>query len=429
MLEFFTSSKTYKKTFYIGIFLLASCPGISVIFLLASLLFSLKKNHEEIFKDIWNLPFIISAAILPIICIFQSDSIIGFDNDWDKSLTWIGLANWLPLFACFLGFQYYLKSNKERRKIGLLLVAGCFPVIISGFAQYWFNWYGPFEIFKGLIIWFQKPIYDDTGLSGLFSNQNYAGLWFCIVWPFSLATVLNKSHNNLKRSITITFLILITIAIILTTSRSAWLGLIFLISLMSGISSILFIFIALLTVMIAINISNYNFNFLNDLQILLRDIIPIKFFNEFSSQSFLLRETRYEIWMQAISFILQKPIFGWGAASFPILYYNSTGMKITHSHNLLLEMSNNYGLIITLLVFISIFIITILSFKKIFLKNDNTENIIFQKAWFAAFLTLLFSQQIDVQYFDFRISIIFWILLAGLKNKILEDQYLEETNN
>jgi len=37
-------------------------------------------------------------------------------------------------------------------------------------------------------------------------------------------------------------------------------------------------------------------------------------------------------------------------------------------------------------------------------------------------MLFLFSQLVDVQYFDGRISITFWILLAGAKNIIDEDK-------
>ena len=39
-------------------------------------------------------------------------------------------------------------------------------------------------------------------------------------------------------------------------------------------------------------------------------------------------------------FILENPIFGWGAASFPILYKLKSGEWFGHSHNLPFELSN-----------------------------------------------------------------------------------------
>ena len=67
-----------------------------------------------------------------------------------------------------------------------VLVAGTIPILISCALQLWFGIYGPFETFWGLIVWFQKPIFDYDGVSGLFSNQNYLASWLIMIWPFSL---------------------------------------------------------------------------------------------------------------------------------------------------------------------------------------------------------------------------------------------------
>ena len=64
-----------------------------------------------------------------------------------------------------------------------------------------------------------KVKHSDSGMTALFNNQNYAGSWFCIIWPLSLAALLDSVKNKIDKYITLSFLISITIAIILTTSR------------------------------------------------------------------------------------------------------------------------------------------------------------------------------------------------------------------
>ena len=91
------------------------------------------------------------------------------------TLSILGLGNWLPFIWFFWAFQPYLKSESSRRTFSIILIAGSFPVLITGYGQYFLNWNGPFETLNGLIIWYQRPIENPGGLSGLFNNQNYAG--------------------------------------------------------------------------------------------------------------------------------------------------------------------------------------------------------------------------------------------------------------
>ena len=120
--------------------------------------------------------------------------------------------------------------------------------------------------------------------------------------------------------------------------------------------------------------------------------------------------SRFSIWGKAINLILDKPFFGWGAASFPVLYFAQYGEWIWHPHNLFLELSISYGLITSLLVFIFIGILLFKSFRNIYKSNNS-----FEKAWFTSIVVFLIHHSFDVVYFDARISTIFWILLAGLK--------------
>ena len=70
----------------------------------------------------------------------------NFDNQiWDPNLSFLGLANWLPFFWLFWALQPFLNNKYKRRNLGLILISGSFPVIFTGFGQYFFNWYGPFD--------------------------------------------------------------------------------------------------------------------------------------------------------------------------------------------------------------------------------------------------------------------------------------------
>ena len=422
MYQYIRDSYFYKKFFWIGIFLIPSAPSIGCLFLLSSSIFSLKNNFKKLFNDKWNRIFIFSALLMPVICFIQSDNISPFYGNWDKSLTWIGLTNWVLLILCFLSFQFFVSTKEDRRLLAMILIAGSFPVLISGFAQFFFKVYGPFEILNGLIIWFQKPLTPETGMTALFNNQNYAGAWLCIVWPLSLATLLDSLKNKVNKYIALSFLISITSAIILTTSRSAWGGLILLIPLMSGLSSIIYLlpiifFVLILIMLITSNIAPFDF------QNQIKEIMPYRFWQEFIPENFDWRETRPEIWKVALTFISQKPLIGWGAGAFPFLYFYEKNAYAGHAHNLILELAVSYGIPVTILIFGCILNISIASFFKIFIRSSFSKIDFFERAWYSSFFVLSCSQLVDVQYFDVRISIVFWILLAGLKEIIKNPLY------
>ena len=119
--------------------------------------------------------------------------------------------------------------------------------------------------------------------------------------------------------------------------------------------------------------------------------------------------------------ILEKPISGWGANSFPIIYskyrYNFINDDIQHAHNLFFEISINYGLVASILIFAFILYLLINSWEKSFNDKDFIN-----KAWWIATLSLLVNQFIDVTYYDIRISMIFWVLLAGLNRSLNEEE-------
>ena len=79
----------------------------------------------------------------------------------------------------------------------------------------------------------------------------------------------------------------------------------------------------------------------------------------------------------------------------------------TFSHNTLDEISRRF-----------IHLVNTNTLAKIFRKNSYSKIDFFERAWYSSFLVLFCSQLVDIQYFDVRISLVFWILLAGLKEII-----------
>ena len=419
LLKKLNSNKDFGKlSFLTGIFLLPSALSLSILFFLFSLVISLLTNKNSYFADKYNFSFFMGGLFLIISAIFHSLGInLNQQYSWDTNLSWIGLANWLPFFLCFYGFQIFLNTPDKRKAASLTFLYGTFPVIISGLAQAFFNWNGPLKTLGGLIIWYQRPIENFTELTALFNNPNYAGLWLNLVWPFCLASMIINKKVIIGKIASISFGFGIAITTILTNSRSAWFG--------------LFITIFLTYGKRIINIiPKLFFGFF---VILISSLIPLinKFYESFfkiiiPNQSWIAADqndiTRIDIWVSALKNIISNPFFGSGSGSFSEIFMSETGVFKGHPHNLCLELLLSYGIPAAILIITPIAIISFLSFRKIFLEKDHViSNSIFEKSWIISLIILLASQMVDVQYFDGRISLFLWILLAGSRNIIRDD--------
>tara|TARA_S200000501_G_scaffold365886_1_gene399928 strand:+ start:1041 stop:2351 length:1311 start_codon:yes stop_codon:yes gene_type:complete len=411
--------------FILSLFLLPSAFSISTIFLLVCLVTNTVKYRKKFLLDKW-ITFFFSASILMIISCLINTLYNDHLNKYNlnSSLTWIGLANWLPLFWCYLGFKPFLNTPSKRKVSSLALFCGTFPVLISGIGQYFFSWYGPFEFLNGLIIWYQRPIENFSGLTGLFNNANYMGSWLNIIWPTALACIINSDKNLIRNFANYIFTAGLSISTVFTFSRAAWLGILVGTLLMYGQKIYKFIITFLLFLSLIISAIIYPIFGLG-IQSFLRSTISQSLWMKFSNFQY----SRIGIWETGIQTIFRNPFFGSGAASFPAIFKDETGLWKGHSHNLPLELIISYGIPVGILVITPIIIIVYLSVKKSFLTTDKIS--IFDKSWITSLIVLLISQMVDIQYFDGRFSIVLWLLISGSSNIINENnnQNLAEFKN
>ena len=399
--------------FRIGLFFLPSAFPIASLFIIIALISQTFKRRDSFLKDKFNKTLIFISVLMIISCLIQNlFNIYIKDYGIENYLTWIGLFNWIPFFWLFWSAQEFLKTKSDRNILSLILTLSTIPVILSGIAQNYFDLVGPFRFFNGLIIWYQRPIDEISGLTGLFNHANYAGSWLTLILPLCIA----QSFNNTKKIFTKNFFRIILagifLCIVLTNSRNAWGSAILTIPLIFGIYSIKWFipFITFISTIILVTTKNI---FKGGIQDFLREILPDKIWLEFTNEGFSqLDATRFEILNAALRVIINNPFFGTGAASFPVIYEFETGFWKGHSHNLITELSISYGLPCTVILIILIGYILINSFKVLYIKEKSKIN---DKAFFVASTVFIFSQLVDIQYFDGRISIVFWLLLAGLK--------------
>ena len=392
-----------------------------------SLIFSIIKRGDQLFKDKWNLPLFFATGLILISCfkntLYPS---LEISSKWNTSYIWLQILNWIPLFLCFWGFQNYLQSYNQRKIFAKSLIIGTFPVVISCIGQYFFKWYGPFEILNGFVVWFQKPLSTDQGLTGLFSNQNYAGFWLSTVFPFSLTLILIRNKFNFKYLFTLIISLSIFYLTLLTNSRNAFLGILTSIPILLSFKYLLITFILLITLLPTLL---YILPILPEaLALNLQSLIPLKLIHKitrFNLDNFY-NYPRIEIYLKTLNLISMKPFLGWGASTFSLVYLIQKGVwSAQHSHNLSFQLAYDFGIPLSLVLTLMIFILFVKSWKKILNPKHNRKNLI-DRAWISSVFIALFFHINDMPYYDIKVSILIWTLLSGLKCILDEKNYLEE---
>ena len=411
------------KLFLVGLFFLPTTLFVALLFLLPPIFHGFWLIRKDYFSNKWNIAFLLCGVVILINSLLQRFIVpIFLEGVWDPNLTFIGLMNWIPFFLIFPSFQPYLNSSKLRRNAALAILTGSIPVVIVSLGHHFFKWEGPLEIFNGLIIWFLKPVMERGGVGGIFSNQNYAGSWLVFVWPFCIALLLDKTKNLLKKTFSISFLISLATAAFLTNSRSAWGGILISMPIVIGYQSFLW-FLPLLICMFFVLLICISDIFSGPLQDFIRQRLSDKVWLEFSKEGFSeLEVSRLGIFIKALEIIKSKPLLGIGAGAFPFFITLETNFWKGHSHNLFTELAISYGLPVAIIFCLTVSLILFKSGKIIFYPQDkNVKFDYFERAWWSSIFIFLISQLVDIQYFEGRISLMFWILLAGLKSIISEN--------
>jgi O-antigen ligase len=391
--------------FQLGLFLLPSSALLASLLLFPALLVGSMRREGPLWADPWNAPLLFAAVAM----------LLGCFGAYSGSLAWAGLANWLPFFWGFWGFQPYVADARARRRAGLCLVAGTVPVLVTGLGQLWWGWQGPWQLFGGLIIWYLTPGGEPSGrLSGLFDYANIAGAWLAMVWPFALAALVQPGLSVRRRAVVVVLAAAQVAALLLTDSRNAWGALVLAVPVVLGPPSwpwlLPLLLLALLPVLLAV---------LPGVPLVLqqpaRALVPDGIWSRLTDSRYgaerAVASTRLSQWGVALQLIGERPWLGWGAAAFSVLYPLRTGKWHGHAHNLPLELAVSHGLPVALAV-IGLVLALLITSLRLGLRG------LFERAWWAAVLILVVLHGTDMPFFDSRLNIAGWILLAGLRCQI-----------
>ena len=402
-----------NSLFLLGILFLPSALPISGLLLLPALFISLIKKNNHIVNDKGNYSLFLAIGLI----LFSALNISFLNKDillsnFDLSLIWINLFNWLPIFLYFWGFQIYLKTHQQRIIFSKYLIMGTVPVLVSFVLHYFFKIYGPFKTFFGLVVWYQKPItIIGSPISGLFSNPNYASMWLVLVLPFLIFWLKRQQ----KKSINAIFLFLICVSVIyfifLTGSRNGVIGIAITIFFIYGLKRFLIFSSAFISFLYLPKFIQFIFNLDNSIYLVKR-----KYFLDF-----ILQSPRMDIWRSSLSLIKERPLWGWGGSTFPFLHINNDLFEpekvipAQHSHNIVLELAHNFGIPLTILLSISLLIFLYKVWKMIFFQYELNQEILLEKTWFISAIIFVFSHLTDITFYDGKISILVSILFAGLR--------------
>ena len=402
------------KLFLLGTFFLSSALPISIILYLLSSIISIFLNGFNLIKRDLNYTFLISFGII----IFATLNITLLNRpeifeNYDISFIWINLLNWLPILIFYSFLKFYLISFTDRIAFAKFLIYGTIPVIISMIIQKFFGVYGPFETLFGSIVWFQKPLLtDNLGVSGLFSNANYAGSWLILTLPFSFLLVNYNKKFSFKLP---SFIILISIIymILLTGSRNALLSLFIIFFLLIDIKKHFKKFIFLSTPFILL----ITFLRLN-MQLEINKYLSIKVIDRlFNTVDY----PRLGIWEFALNRIQERPLFGWGGSTFSLLHFENKNIidqvnkfiHAQHTHNLALELAYNYGILLSIILCFTAILFLSKSIKLIYFSDIFSYERFENKVWLSSLIIFFVTHNFDITIYDGKISALVSLLFAG----------------
>jgi len=297
---------------------------------------------------------------------------------------------------------------------------------------------GPWELFHGLIIWFITPGGEPRGrLSGLFDYANIAGAWLAIIWPFALAALLQRRISYLQRSVALILAIGVVAALFLTDSRNAWGGLMLAVPFVLGPLRWIWLLPLLSLILLPVGLASLP-GIDSWIQDWARKFVPENIWARLSdvkhmNQRYVVNSRLYQ-WNEAIKLIGERPWLGWGAAAFSLLYVLRQGTWLGHAHNFPLETAISHGIPVAFLLVLVVSALLLVALRYgVLTISDKKINCdggaVFDRAWWGATLVLVSLHSVDMPFFDMRINIAGWVLLAGLRCVIISLKSIQECDS
>lgn len=309
---------------------------------------------------------------------------------------------------------YFVLTNVIRTKkqwLALIKVFMLSAFVVAG--------YGIFQNFFGVSStdsWIDEDMFTDIKVRvySFFDNPNVLGEFLVLTIPVAMALAWTKIKEE-HRVIFAVFLICMVACMIFTWSRGAWLGMLIALALYLVIADKRWVVVGTLGILL-IPIVLY----------LTGNMAIIERFTSIGNTADTSTAYRVSIWQASVNMIGDFWLSGIGIGSdaYTTIYpsYALPGAKFAlHSHNLYLQFAVETGIIgiASLFAVLLGFIRTVLAssvVKKI--KTSDTAKIMV--ALGVGFLGFLFQGLTDYVWYNYKILMIFWIIIAlGVSGSVI----------
>lgn len=346
----------------------------------------------------------------------------------DPQRSLLGLANHLPFLVFFLIATPPLQQPRLRQQVAQVILLGSVFVSILGLGQMIWGWQGRWHIGPWMIL----KLIDWARPTSVFTSHNILAVYLVMALILGAGLFL----SNKSRWIVIGAYLLGVPLLVFTASRNGWgiacvglvLGLIVYrvwigLGLVAGFCG--------LCMGAAIGIPG------------LRAIIPSLIWERLaatfdpSSSFFSSTLNRIDAWQFALQMIRDRPWQGWGWQSFPMLYNAQIpppDERLHHCHNLYLTLGAEGGLLV-LIGFLLIWSVILIRGWRLGLDRTSTASPSVTDrqaktqpkdplilAYTIALTCYFLSGVLDAVFFDGRINVLVWVLLAAVNGAWWQEQ-------
>ncbi len=358
----------------------------------------------------------------------------------DPQRSLLGASNHLPFLLFFLIASNPLQHPRLREQVAQVIVMGSLFVSILGYGQIFLGWQGRWHIGPWLIL----KLIDWPRPTSIFTSHNILGVYLVL----SLALGAGLFLSGRARALVIGAYGLGAPLLLLTASRNGW-GIACVGLLIGLIVYRLWLWLGMaagfcgLCIGAALGIPG------------LRSIIPSLIWERLAatfdpnSSFFSSTLNRIDAWEFALQMIRDRPWQGWGWQSFSALYNSQIPApeeRLHHCHNLYLTLGAEGGLPV-LIGFVLVWIWILIRGWRVWgqlgslgsrsneapadppqdaISPPRSEQDPLVLAYTIALTCYFLSGFLDAVFFDGRINVLVWVLLAAVNGAWWQDrdQYL-----